>query len=205
MSITNRRALPAFLAVAIAAALVAGCGSSDKTTSNTTSAETGANATDRAFVNDMTPHHRSAIAMAQIALTRGQHPQIKQLATSIISDQKSEITLMAGFKKTLGAGDAKSSLGESTAAMGMDMNTAALKTATPFDKSFIQMMSPHHAGAITMARTELAKGSDPKVKALARRIIAAQTKEIGEMKSWLAQWYPGSSAAGSSHSGMGMG
>ena len=201
MSITIRRALPAFLVVVIAGALVAGCGSSEKTSSSTTSATGSAgNVIDRAFVNDMTPHHQSAIAMATIALTRAGHKQIKQLATSIISDQKSEIALMDGFKKSLKAGDAKSTLGESMKAMGMDMNTASLKTAMPFDEAFIQMMSPHHAGAITMAKTELAKGSDPQVKALARRIITAQTTEIAEMKSWLTKWYRG--AAGS-HNGMG--
>lgn len=215
-----RRTVLGLLTVALTAGLMAGCGSSKSSSStmgnmpmgagSTSAASSSAggstsagNVTDRAFVNDMTPHHASAIAMATIALSRGQHPEIKQLATNIIKAQKSEIALMAGFQKTLTAGDAKSSLGQSMKAMGMEMDTASLKTASPFDKAFIQMMSPHHTGAIAMAKIELAKGQDPKVKALATRIIAAQTKEIAEMKSWLAKWYPGASTG--KMSGMSMG
>ena len=180
MTINIRRILPASL-VAVAAVVAAGCGSS--------SSSPAGNVTDRAFVNDMTPHHQSAVSMAQIALTRAQHPEIKQLATNIVADQKKEIGQMATFKMQIGAGDAKSSLGQSMQAMGMNMNNAALKTAKPFDRAFIDMMTPHHTGAIAMAKIELAKGKDPAVKALATRIIAAQTKEKAEMKTWRARWY----------------
>ena len=95
-----------------------------------------------------------------------------------------------------GAGDAKSTLGQSMQAMGMNMNDAALKAAKPFDRAFIDMMTPHHTGAIAMANIELAKGKDPSVKALATRIIAAQTKEKTEMKTWRARWYGANAAPG---------
>jgi uncharacterized protein (DUF305 family) len=206
---TRRTAL--VVPAVLVAAIVAGCGSSDSTpTSPSTSmpmamstpASTTAagNATDRAFVNDMTPHHRSAIAMAQIALTRAQHPEVKQLARNIIASQKGEIALMAAFTRQLDAGDAGSTLGQSMSAMGMDTDDASLKTAMPFDRAFIDMMRPHHQGAVTMARIELAKGGAPTVKALARRIIAAQTKEIAQMKLWRSQWY-GAAHSGSTHGG----
>lgn len=42
---------------------------------------------DQQFIDMMTPHHMSAVAMAQIALTRAQHPQIKRLAQAIVSAQ----------------------------------------------------------------------------------------------------------------------
>ena len=45
-----------------AAALVAGCGDSD--TRSSSSAKPAGNATDRAFVAEMVPHHRSAVEMA---------------------------------------------------------------------------------------------------------------------------------------------
>ena len=53
------------------------------------------------------------------------------------------------------------------------------------DHDFVVMMIPHHQAAIAMAQTELQYGSDPKIKALAKRIIAAQQAEIKEMQSWL--------------------
>ena len=55
------------------------------------------------------------------------------------------------------------------------------------DKDFVSKMIPHHAGAIDMAKTELQYGKDPELRALAQGIVAAQEKEIGQMKEWQAQ------------------
>jgi uncharacterized protein (DUF305 family) len=53
------------------------------------------------------------------------------------------------------------------------------------DRDFVTHMEPHHQGAIDMAEIELKYGSDPKMKQLAARIIAAQQHEIAFMQSWL--------------------
>src|SRR5690349_779274 len=46
---------------------------------------------DQRFIDMMVPHHMMAVQMAQVALQKGQHPEIKQLANSIISSQQREI------------------------------------------------------------------------------------------------------------------
>ena len=55
------------------------------------------------------------------------------------------------------------------------------------DRDFVVDMIPHHQGAVDMAEIELKYGTDPKLKALARGIIAAQEKEIAFMQAWLAK------------------
>ncbi|WP_438938440.1 DUF305 domain-containing protein [Amycolatopsis orientalis] len=49
------------------------------------------------------------------------------------------------------------------------------------------MMIRHHQGAVDMAKTELAKGSNADAKALAQKIIDAQEAEIREMQGPLPQ------------------
>ena len=54
------------------------------------------------------------------------------------------------------------------------------------DHDFVSMMTPHHQGAIDMAQVELRYGHDPELRRLARDVIAAQEREIGEMDRWTA-------------------
>ena len=57
------------------------------------------------------------------------------------------------------------------------------------DGMFVQMMIPHHEGAIEMSDVLLSKtGVDPEVVALAEQIKAAQGPEIEQMKAWLDDW-----------------
>lgn len=53
------------------------------------------------------------------------------------------------------------------------------------DIAFVQMMVPHHAQAIEMARLARKHAADPAVRRLAERIRAAQGPEIVAMSSWL--------------------
>lgn len=55
------------------------------------------------------------------------------------------------------------------------------------DKDFATMMIPHHQGAIEMAKLELRYGTDPQLKAMAEKIVAAQEKEIAELQDWLSK------------------
>ncbi len=57
----------------------------------------------------------------------------------------------------------------------------ALRTQTPVkDVQYMKAMIPHHSSAIMTSRN--AELKDPEVKKLASEIIAAQEKEIAEMK-----------------------
>ena len=173
-----RRILPALAAAAL---LVAGCGDDEDTGASAQKA--AGNATDRAFVAEMVPHHEAAVDMAEIAQQRGRSDFVKTLAANIIRTQNAEIeTLRAEDAELARGGVAVGSLGLDDAQMGMDHDTESLRTAKPFDDAFIQAMLPHHEGALEMSKIELAKGADPELKALAQEIIDAQTKEIAAMR-----------------------
>lgn len=76
--------------------------------------------------------------------------------------------------------------------MGMsmgDMNAALEgKTGDEFDKAFIEMMIEHHQGAIDMANLIPERAKHQEIKNLGKAIIAAQTKEINDMKAWAKAW-----------------
>jgi uncharacterized protein (DUF305 family) len=71
------------------------------------------------------------------------------------------------------------------ASMKTMMNDMHVKPTGKPDKDFVLMMIPHHQGAIDMAKVELQYGTDPELRQLATDIVAAQDKEIAEMKAWL--------------------
>jgi uncharacterized protein (DUF305 family) len=64
------------------------------------------------------------------------------------------------------------------------MHSAPMFTGNP-DIDFVRQMIPHHQGAIDAAKVQLAYGKDAKMRALAKKIIKDQQKEIAEMEAWL--------------------
>lgn len=57
-----------------------------------------------------------------------------------------------------------------------------------FDKAFLEMMIAHHQGAIDMAALIPARAKHDEVKTLGDAIVAAQTKEIADMRQWQMDW-----------------
>jgi uncharacterized protein (DUF305 family) len=69
----------------------------------------------------------------------------------------------------------------------MDKGMADAPMNGDVDHDFATMMIPHHAGAIDMAKAELAYGKDPVLRRLAEEIIVDQQSEIDAMNRWLGK------------------
>jgi uncharacterized protein (DUF305 family) len=75
----------------------------------------------------------------------------------------------------------------------MDMSMADMdamlkgRTGDALNKAFLEGMIPHHQGAIEMAKY-LASSDKPELVKLGADIIAAQQKEIDQMKAWQLAW-----------------
>ena len=148
---------------------------------------------DQRFIDMMVPHHMMAVQMAQLALRKGQHPEIKQLASSIISSQQREIQALKNLKKRLyGTSNTPTMMNAVDMANTGMMMPDQLAQQSPFDRAFIDSMIPHHASAIDMASVALMRSTNPDIRRIARAIVDAQSQEIGQMIQWRKQWYPGS-------------
>jgi uncharacterized protein (DUF305 family) len=152
-------------------------------------ATAGHNAQDAMFAQMMIPHHQQAITMAKQATAKASSPEVKKLAAQIENAQQPEIDKMTGWLRTWGA--SMPSPGGMHMGEGMmsekDMKKLDTLSGKAFDKAFLQMMIKHHEGAVTMAKTEQAQGSNVDAKALAGSIISSQSAEITTMRNLLTK------------------
>lgn len=158
--------------------LLAGCGSDD-----------AGNGVDRAFADQMIPHHQGAIDMAELAEERARTPFVRELSANIIRDQQEEIATLKRLRSALGdvkPADLGGHGGHGEMMMGDADDVAELAKAEAFDRTFLEMMIPHHESAIVMARAELDRGEHDELKELAEEIIEAQEREIAAMRDALA-------------------
>ena len=74
---------------------------------------------------------------------------------------------------------------------GMGMSGMAVED----EFGYLTMMIPHHEEAIRNARMLLAGTDRPEMRGFATSIIETQTREVEQMRGWLAGWYPGRGTA----------
>jgi uncharacterized protein (DUF305 family) len=86
-------------------------------------------------------------------------------------------------------------LSENDAAMTRMMDDMAVKPTGNVDRDFVEMMIPHHQGAIDMAQAYLRYGTNEQLKRIAQEIIVDQQQEIAAMRLALGDPLPASTAA----------
>ena len=96
-------------------------------------------------------------------------------------------TAMPGMKPSHRASDTSPADHAFAASMETMMKNMAVKPTGNPDRDFVDMMMPHHVGAVDMAKVELKYGKDPMLLKLAADIVKAQEIEIAEMQAWKAQ------------------
>jgi uncharacterized protein (DUF305 family) len=63
----------------------------------------GGDMTDAMFLRMMIPHHQLAVEMSEEALDEAEHPELEELAQTIIDEQTAEIELMRGYLEEIEA------------------------------------------------------------------------------------------------------
>lgn len=147
---------------------------------------------DLQFIDTMMVHHQSAVDMAKLAATKAQHTELKDYAQTIVQDQEREVAQMGEWRKQWYADQPKAENMDMPGMMdsmkGMDMGHMKMLEGADFDLMFLDMMIPHHQGAVTMSKDALLKAEHTEIKTLAQQIMDAQQKEIEMMNNWKTAW-----------------
>ncbi len=150
---------------------------------------------DLQFLDTMTHHHQGALDMAKMAVGKTQNQELKAFAQKIIVDQNKEIAQMKDWREKWFAGNPPAinmempGMGDGMKMMmGDGMKKMEAAGGKEFDLMFLDMMTPHHQGAIVMSREALTKAERPEIKTLANQIIKAQEEEIKKMQTWKTAW-----------------
>jgi uncharacterized protein (DUF305 family) len=64
-----------------------------------------------------------------------------------------------------------------------------MQTTAQFERAFMEQMSDHHFGAVSMAQLCLQRTTHFDVYMLCQSIESSQSQEISQMKGWLSSWY----------------
>jgi uncharacterized protein (DUF305 family) len=143
---------------------------------------------DLRFIDMMIPHHQGAVLMSEEALRKAVHPELRELAQKLINAQRKEIDYMTRLRSQW-YGDSTTLMTETPHHMTEAMMEHLGPADSMYDARFIDMMIPHHQGAVMMADDALAKSTKPELKAMAEKIIADQKREITQLETWRERWY----------------
>ena len=151
---------------------------------------------DARFMTDMIPHHHQALVMSRLAPERTNNPEILDLAGRIDGSQADEIAFMQDWLRERGepVPDPTAHHAMHThhdmAGMASPEQMAQLEASkgTDFDRLFLQLMIPHHDGAIKMVDELMEqRGSayDPVLYEFTNDVVNDQAVEIERMNQLL--------------------
>ena len=157
-------------------------------------ANTGHSPADTAFMQNMLVHHQQAVDMAALVKSRTNNPNIVAMAGRIDASQADEMKFMRTWLG--GRGEPLSMPGMERMhhlmkgmASADQMAQLANSRGTAFDRMFLELMIPHHKGALDMVEDLLklqGTAYDPAMFQFTSDVTSDQKAEIDRMNKVLA-------------------
>lgn len=142
-------------------------------------------ADDLAFIDGLVPHHGMAIEMAREELARGTSEEVKAMAQEMINMQQAEIDLLVSVRRDLSGTSPIFKLEDPHG--DRDLVELQQLAGLALDRTFLDEMIPHHAGAVILAHRALPNLERPELIDLAANTIQMQTREMNTMLDMRAE------------------
>jgi uncharacterized protein (DUF305 family) len=146
---------------------------------NSTSARARASEGDRAYIDAMVPHHQAGIMLADQAIQRANHQELKVFAADVRAEEAGEITLLQGWRTAW----------FDSASTPAPVPPADIPAGADFDLAWMRAMIAHHQQAIELSRLALRSNARGETDSLALHVIAQDTSEQRQLRAWAKQWY----------------
>ncbi|MBM0170753.1 DUF305 domain-containing protein [Altererythrobacter sp. C41] len=159
-------------------------------------ANTAFSPADVTFMQGMIVHHQQAVDMAALVDERTNNPDIVAVAGRIDASQKDEIGFMTEWLRErnqqvsmAGMGHAHHHAGMKGMATPEQMAQLAAANGTAFDRLFLELMIPHHMGAIDMVEElhdQPGTAYEPVMFEFTNEVVNDQQAEVDRMNTVLA-------------------
>ena len=149
-------------------------------------APTPPGADDVGFAAAMKPHHEQALELSALVRGRTTDPEVTDLAFRIDREQVEEAGQLQGFLALRGGAPTMPMTGMAGMADAATLDRLRASSGPAFDRLWLQTMTAHHEGALTMARQYLA-GPPGALTEFARTVLRSQQLEIDRMRAALAR------------------
>lgn len=136
----------------------------------------------RAWIDNIVPHHQVAGMMADEALEKAVHQGLRNMALRMKEDQDREIAAFREIRRSIVGSDTTPP----------PMRPEPIPAGPEFDREWLLMMINHHQGAINGSTLAHGVGVRSRLDSLAHHTIDEQRREQQEFRDSIRVWYGGS-------------
>ena len=122
--------------------------------------------------------HEQQLGLA-LAKTGLAHAGTRPLARSMVRVREATLALLAGPLGRVAVPGAVAGPGQTS---GDDVTPEALRRARPFERAFLLVMLRDGEAMLALASTQLRRGKDPEIRALAQRISVDSARESARVR-----------------------
>ena len=158
-------------------------------------------AVDVGFARDMAVHHQQAVLMSELLRERGRDAELKAIAVDMVLTQTNQVGQMQGWlalwgepfatdeppMRWMGGSHAHHAADAPMTGMATQEQLNSLEGASGVDaeRTYLELMIPHHQGGVEMAQHAVDHASLPAVRELAQSMLQAQTTELETLQKFL--------------------